>query len=160
VQEEIRAADDFLERTDALAQKLGVSIRSLPEIIGISSASLFGYRTGKLPVSRKALVKLERAEQARTEIGAVPVVRVRDEETPYFVATSSQTPEDSPPAPLTFSQLFFIVDALIEKLERTGATADQIKVVRGLINSIKAHPDFPGVNIPVVGPDEIEPNAL
>lgn len=51
-----------MRRTDALAVALGCDVQDLPEILGFSRASLFGYRSGKLNVSSKALAKLEAAE--------------------------------------------------------------------------------------------------
>jgi hypothetical protein len=54
---------DFLERTDRLAQKLGISLRSLAPVMGISVASLFGYRNGSIPISTKAWRKLEQVER-------------------------------------------------------------------------------------------------
>lgn len=62
MQEETRAKESFLERTDLLAKELNVSLRNLAPIIGISSASLFGYRSGNIAISSKAWSKLEYAE--------------------------------------------------------------------------------------------------
>lgn len=42
--------------------QLGVSLRSLAPLIGISVASLFGYRSGSIQISPKAWSKLERQE--------------------------------------------------------------------------------------------------
>jgi hypothetical protein len=42
---------------------MGISLRSLAPRLGLSVASLFGYRSGKIPISAKAWSKLERAEQ-------------------------------------------------------------------------------------------------
>lgn len=54
----------FLQRTDDLAARLGCRLLDLPEKIGISERSLFGYRSGKNPVTAKALRKLQAAERA------------------------------------------------------------------------------------------------
>jgi SOS-response transcriptional repressor LexA len=54
----------FSQRTDFLATALCVFLRDLPGIIGISPRSMFGYRSGKYPVTAKALRKLEAAEQS------------------------------------------------------------------------------------------------
>jgi hypothetical protein len=54
---------DYQKRTDALAAKLGVDINELPDIIGVSRASLFAYRSGRNRVSQKAWAKLTEAEE-------------------------------------------------------------------------------------------------
>jgi hypothetical protein len=54
----------FLQRTDALASVLACNLNDLPEKIGISERSLYGYRVGKYPVTAKALRKLEASERA------------------------------------------------------------------------------------------------
>lgn len=43
---------------------MGCSLRQLGPKIGISTASLFGYRAGTMPITGKAWVKLEAAERA------------------------------------------------------------------------------------------------
>ena len=58
------SSSHFSQRTDFLAESLGVFLRELPEKIGISERSLFGYRSGKYPVTAKALRKLQAAERA------------------------------------------------------------------------------------------------
>lgn len=52
----------FLERTDSLAAREGISLRGLAPRLGLSVASLFGYRNGSIPISQKAWKKLEQAE--------------------------------------------------------------------------------------------------
>lgn len=64
MQHQNKSSSIFLERTDALAAALNVSIRELAERIGISQAMLFAYRSGKNPISEKAWRKLEEAEEA------------------------------------------------------------------------------------------------
>lgn len=54
----------FLERTDEIARITRVSLRELAPKIGISVASLFGYRSGNIKISPKAWRKLEQAELA------------------------------------------------------------------------------------------------
>jgi hypothetical protein len=61
-QEEIRTNAIFLERTDKLAARMGISLRALAPSIGLSVASLFGYRNGKIPISAKGWSKLEQLE--------------------------------------------------------------------------------------------------
>lgn len=60
---------EFSERTDRLAERLGVSLRELSAEIKISQAMLFAYRTGKRPISVKAWAKLEAAER---KAGIIP----------------------------------------------------------------------------------------
>jgi len=54
----------FSQRTDRLAEILGCNLNDLPGKIGISQRSLYGYRSGKYPVTAKALRKLNAAEVA------------------------------------------------------------------------------------------------
>jgi transcriptional regulator with XRE-family HTH domain len=71
---------DFLRRTDTLAVVLGLDIGDLPERLGISRASLFRYRSGKVPISAKAFIKLAFAE---TEAGiATPLEEFLDKNFP------------------------------------------------------------------------------
>lgn len=60
---------DFRQRTDALAVRLGVRLADLPERLSISRASLFGYRSDRLPISNKAWQKLAQVER---EVGLAP----------------------------------------------------------------------------------------
>lgn len=62
MQQKIRSPESFLERTDRLAALNSISLRELAPILGISQASLFGYRSGKIPISAKAWSKLEAIE--------------------------------------------------------------------------------------------------
>ena len=54
---------EFSERTESLAAHLGKKLSELPEVIGISPAMFFAYRSGKNTVSGKAWRKLEKAER-------------------------------------------------------------------------------------------------
>jgi hypothetical protein len=56
------SALDFSKRTDALAARLGISLRTLCVRAGISQPMLFGYRSGKHPITAKALRKIEALE--------------------------------------------------------------------------------------------------
>lgn len=64
MQEKNDTSRNFLIRTDALAHHLGINVQDLPDVTGIGRASLFCYRSGKRPVTAKALLKLEAAERA------------------------------------------------------------------------------------------------
>jgi hypothetical protein len=52
----------FLKRTDALAEKLRITLREACIYVGLSTGSFFGYRTGRVPITNKAWKKLEEAE--------------------------------------------------------------------------------------------------
>jgi len=45
-----------------LSDRMGISLRALAPRLHLSVASLFGYRSGKIPISAKAWSKLERVE--------------------------------------------------------------------------------------------------
>lgn len=60
----MRDFDTFSSRTDTLATSLGCGIDDLPDVLGVSRASLYGYRKGRRNISNKAWAKLEQAEQA------------------------------------------------------------------------------------------------
>jgi hypothetical protein len=64
MQPETETFGDFLKRTDALALVLGLNVQDLPEVLDVSRASLFSYRTGNRPISSKAWRKLEQAERS------------------------------------------------------------------------------------------------
>ena len=53
-----------MERTNILAARLGVSLRGLAPRMGLSVASLFGYRNGSIPISTKGWGKLEHLERS------------------------------------------------------------------------------------------------
>lgn len=61
-----------MDRTDRLADSLGISLRELAVKMGLSKASFFGYRAGTIPLSRKAWAKLEEAER---QAKPAPVLR-------------------------------------------------------------------------------------
>ena len=63
MQERNETFRNFLERTDALAQKLGINVQELTDVLGIGRASLFCCRTGKRPITAKTWLKLEEAER-------------------------------------------------------------------------------------------------
>jgi hypothetical protein len=64
MQEKFRSFRNFLSRTDDLAANLGVKMREIPAKMGISERMLYGYRSGKYPVTAKAWAALERAERS------------------------------------------------------------------------------------------------
>lgn len=82
---------DFSKRTEALALRLGVNVEDLIDVIGVSRASLFSYRTGNRPISSKAWAKLEQAEK---EAGIC--TSFEEEKTPYGDRTVSGRPADEP----------------------------------------------------------------
>jgi len=64
VQQKNTSNSDFLERTDKLSNEYGCSLRELAPKIGVSEATLFGARSGKIPISLKTWSKLEHAEES------------------------------------------------------------------------------------------------
>lgn len=64
MQENNRSSSHFSQRTEVLAEKRGVLLRDLPAELGFSERMLFGYRSGKYPISSKAWRKLAAAERA------------------------------------------------------------------------------------------------
>lgn len=81
VQEENHSSSHFSQRTEDFADYLRVSLRDLPERIGISDRMFYGYRSGAYPVSAKAWRKLRRAELAAGLQDALAAAspRVRDD---------------------------------------------------------------------------------
>ena len=63
MQENFRSASHFSQRTESLAVALGVHLKELPSRLGFSERMLFGYRSGKYPITGKAWRKLEQAER-------------------------------------------------------------------------------------------------
>lgn len=64
MQEENHTISEFSERTDRLAEKLGLPLRDLPQRLDISQSMLFAYRKGTHPISKKAWRKIRSAEIA------------------------------------------------------------------------------------------------
>jgi hypothetical protein len=99
-----------LERTDALAKATDQSLRGLAPVLGLSVASLFGYRSGSIKISPKAWSKLEQAERgflkkkmAEFEQNAESEGKVKDLETDDTKAYSSTLRED--PATYRFTPM-------------------------------------------------------
>lgn len=63
---------DFSDRTNFLAEFLKLNLGDLPDLLGISRASFFSYRTGKRPLTKKAWVKLEALESSNSLNRASP----------------------------------------------------------------------------------------
>lgn len=124
---------DFLERTDALAEKLGISLRILAPVMDISVASLFGYRNGSIPVSKKAWSKLERSEIAA---GLHPPV---DD-----IAESSINPNNTAPPKDSFSDpRFLAVQAQLAALQAQLSPATRDFSLEDLIARMKAAGAWP-----------------
>lgn len=62
LQEKNRSNQEFSQRTDALAKRLGVALNDLHAHTGFSSRMLYAYRTEGGEISRKAWGKLLAAE--------------------------------------------------------------------------------------------------
>jgi transcriptional regulator with XRE-family HTH domain len=65
------SAADFSVRTDALAEKLGISLRALCVRLDISQPMLWGYRSGKHRITLKALKKIEALEAEATGLALI-----------------------------------------------------------------------------------------
>jgi predicted transcriptional regulator len=94
LQDQITPNETFLARTDALAFRKGISLRALAEVLGISHAALFGYRSGRQPVSQKAWSKLDQCERETNRVYSTILNEnapstIRHAETPYRVNLKS-----------------------------------------------------------------------
>lgn len=92
MQEENQSARAFSERTEKLAKRLGISLRALPPVIGISPAMLFAYRTGKNDISKKAWAKLQVAEIRASQSATRPHVDRVEEANEIVMARPARTP--------------------------------------------------------------------
>lgn len=72
MQAENETYSDFLGRTDRLAYQKGARVEDLQGVLGISRASLFGYRSGKRKVPAKVWMKLGDEEK---KVGLPDLVR-------------------------------------------------------------------------------------
>jgi hypothetical protein len=63
MQQHFRSYSHFSQRTEILANHLGLMLGDLPALIGVSARMFYGYRTGKYPLTDKAWRKLEAAEE-------------------------------------------------------------------------------------------------
>lgn len=122
MQDQNYSSANFLERTDRLAETLGVSMRALASVIGISQAMLFGCRAGKYEPSLKTWRKLEQAESRST-------LKV-EEERPAFKAhlekireTARKAQEKAGDDPAKAAKIF---DEIMEKLDRMDAHLGRI----------------------------------
>jgi hypothetical protein len=63
LQEKSQTFSDFVRRTDALADQVGLNLSESWRLLGISRAMLHAYRSGKNRITPKVWLKLERAER-------------------------------------------------------------------------------------------------
>lgn len=119
------SSSQFLQRTDALASVLACNLNDLPEKLGISERSLYGYRAGKYTVTAKALRKLEAAER-KVGITQAPPGNAEPLENPKQSGigeiTSSLSDEV---APYRVTKKAGLPESEIEKKEPTMAEAFQ-----------------------------------
>lgn len=106
---------DFSDRTDFLAEFLKLNLGDLPDLLGISRASFFSYRTGKRPLSKKAWVKLDALERMHGVSRASPQTADLKSES----STVSKSPEKQPDE--TASQIKAL-EAKVELLTRMVET--------------------------------------
>ena len=105
----------FLRRSDTLAQKLGVNVDELPDILGVSRASLYGYRRGKRKVSNKAWAKLEAAEK---DAGISPAAVASSELNREFVKIADQQGLTEKEKQAEYERLMDMKTPLIEEVIR------------------------------------------
>jgi transcriptional regulator with XRE-family HTH domain len=53
---------DFVRRTDALMKQHGLTQKPFAKKLGVSNAALWGYRSGRMPVSERVAAKLAELE--------------------------------------------------------------------------------------------------
>jgi hypothetical protein len=106
---------DFSDRTDFLAEFLKLNLGDLPDLLGISRASFFSYRTGKRPLSKKAWVKLDALERKHGASRASP--QTADLQSANAIV--SKSPENQPDE--TVSQIKAL-EAKVELLTRMVET--------------------------------------
>jgi hypothetical protein len=115
-----------LERTDILAARLGISLRSLAPRIDLSVASLFGYRNGSIQISTKGWGKLEQAERAAGLLPGPENAKSSGDLKQADVGDSAHSMrEDSPPyrkrsetAAVTDPALMAVLERIASALER------------------------------------------
>lgn len=94
-QEQNRSAEEFSQRTDHLAQALGVPLNALESFTKISPRMLYAYRGAKNRVTAKAWAKLRSAEIAA---GIVPANEIGERSTTgdLAVGEDEQAPYGTP----------------------------------------------------------------
>ena len=90
---------EFIRRTDALADRAGLNLSELPEILGFSKPSLFAYRSGKNRITAKVWLKLERAERE------APGNNVEDRSKTGIVERDRNLKESEPSGPENFEAM-------------------------------------------------------
>lgn len=112
MQAENQNFSEFFNRTENLAEKLGVRAIDLPAIMDVSKAMLFAYRKGKYPISWRAWRKLEAAERAA---GLAPA------ETPAAAPERSHTTARDDTLPTTAAQLAALEASISARLDKIEA---------------------------------------
>jgi hypothetical protein len=110
----------FSDKSERLAQHLGINLDALPARIGISKDMFYAYRTGRHAISEKAWRKLEQA-------GRAAGLREESDREPQ-----QPTPSKSPALGFPFAELF---ELLSEENRRKVA----LKLVDRLIDVINEH---------------------
>lgn len=103
-----------------------VSLRQLAPILGISPASLFGYRAGKIPISEKSWAKLEslEAEQSRSTVKEEGAIH-----------------QAGPPIQgLSSSDLEKFLDLVLQKMEAGDLSLENVKTARRLHDMLRSPP--------------------
>lgn len=110
--------ENFLERSDLLAEKLHLSQEELADHLGMGRTTLWGYRKGTRPITGKAWRKLETAEK---EVG------IGSEISQFVASASPQTVEGPPPDRISAleKQMAEMVAAMREQTEQIQKLLEQ-----------------------------------
>jgi hypothetical protein len=136
MQEKSETNDTFLSRTDAVAQRMGIILEELPEMMGISRASFFGYRSGKRPVTNKAWLKLASIERvAESQKESTSIIReeyplYRTKQITQSVATAAKNSD-----PMT---LWERVAQTADAVARLPEPSIRLKIGEDIIEMIRA----------------------
>lgn len=107
-----------------MADRLGIPVVELPEIIGVSKAMLFAYRKGKYPISWKAWRKLEAAEK---EAG-IGVQEENDKWTPEPGLIAEEPPDAAGvpvECPAGIARLEAMLETVLARLDRQQEQLDR-----------------------------------
>lgn len=111
----------FLNRTDALASKLRMTLRETCAFVGLSFGSFFGYRTGRVEISVKAWRKLEEAE---IKAGINQVTRDEITSPAEKLVTRDELPDNQLHVEL-IAQLAALTAAITEQNKRIDTLLEQ-----------------------------------
>ena len=118
MQQDFRSSSHFSQRTEFLANQLGLMLGDVPAKMGISERMFYGYRSGKYPLTDKAWRKLEEAEEK-----LIPETRsFRSDATP---PPSAPPRSDSSDAVAT-REFLAVLERMAEALEGKRRAAEEL----------------------------------